>query len=200
MTCNFSFYYGPAKSHNLIQSKLLIWVREFVKLLPNIAIASLILVLGIYLANCLKIFLPKIFHRFTHHDALTNLFSSFIYILGIGVSIFAALTVLHFDKAVTSILAGAGIAGIALAFAFQEQIVIVPNKEIFQNSLENFSRSGKRRLDLTVGVSYGEDLERVRQITLQAVKAVSVLALTNRPGYSMTNLPTAPSTFLYSFG
>ena len=58
---------------------------------------------------------------------------------------------------------------------FQGQMVIVPNKDIFQNSLENYTRSGKRRIDLTVGVSYGEDLDRVRQITLQAVKSISVL-------------------------
>ena len=210
------------KAYYLIQSKLLIWLRELVKLLPNIAIASLILVLGIYAAKLVKKLSKKIFHRFTHHDTVSDLFSSFVYLLGIGITIFVALSVLHLDKAVTSILAGAGIAGIALAFAFQDiaanfmagillsirrplkigdlvksnevmgkvitinmrdtiiqtfqgQMVIVPNKDIFQNSLENFTRSGRRRIDLTVGVSYGEDLDRVKLITLQAVKAVTVL-------------------------
>jgi small conductance mechanosensitive channel len=53
-------------------------------------------------------------------------------------------------------------------------MVIVPNKDIFQNSLENFTRTGRRRIDLTVGVSYGEDLDKVKQVTLQAVKNVTV--------------------------
>jgi small-conductance mechanosensitive channel len=209
------------KAYLLIQSKLVIWLREFVKLLPNIIIASLVLVAGIFLAGLIRKLAAKVSQRFTHHDTLTNLFSTFIYIAGIGITIFIALSILHLDKAVTSILAGAGIAGIALAFAFQDiaanfmagillslrrplkigelvksgdimgkvvtinmrdtiittfqgQMVIVPNKDIFQNSLENFTRTGRRRIDLTVGVSYGEDLDKVKQVTLQAVKNVTV--------------------------
>ena len=210
------------KAYHLIESKLLLWLRDFVRLLPNIVIASLIIVLGFYAAKLIKKLSQKIFQRFTQHDTISNLFSSFVYLLAIGVTLFIALSVLHLDKAVTSILAGAGIAGIALDFAFhdiaanfmsglllsirrplvigdlvksndimgkvmtinmrdtiiqsfQGQLVIVPNKEIFQNSLENFTRSGKRRIDLTVGVSYGEDLDRVKQVTLEAVKNVTVL-------------------------
>ena len=48
-------------------------------------------------------------------------------------------------------------------------MVIIPNKDLLQNPIENYSLMGKRRMDLTVGVSYGEDLERVRDITLKAV-------------------------------
>lgn len=126
---------------------------------------------------------------------------------------------MRLDTAVTSLLAGAGIAGIALAFAFQDvaanfmsgiflslrrpirvgdivqvkeymgkvhhitlrdtvihtfrgQTVIIPNKEIFQNPIENYSLLGRRRMDLTIGVSYGEDLEKVRAVVLDAVKAL----------------------------
>ena len=210
------------KAYYLVHNKLAIWVRELVRLLPNIIIASLILVLGLYLAKIVRKFSVRVIHRFTNHSAVNNLFASFIYVVCIGVTLFIALSVLHLDKAVTSILAGAGIAGIALAFAFQDiaanfmagilisirrplrigdlvkskevfgkvtevnmretiiktlqgQLVFVPNKDIFQNSLENFTLPGKRRLDLSVGVSYGEDLQKVKDITLQAVKKVSVL-------------------------
>jgi small conductance mechanosensitive channel len=210
------------KAYQIIQTKLFAWFREFVRLLPNIALASLILVLGFFLAKVLKNFSTKIVRRFTHHEAVNNLFSSFVYITTVGVSFFVALSALHLDKAVTSILAGAGIVGLGLAFAFQDiasnfmagifltirrplkigdliktgdfmghvktinmrdtiiesfqgQFIIIPNKDIFQNSLQNFSRSGKRRIDLSVGVSYGDDLDKVKQVTLQAVKQVSVL-------------------------
>src|SRR3954470_21546848 len=108
------------KAYHLIESKLFVWLRELIRLLPNIAMASLVIVIGFFLAKLIKRFSQKIFHKFTQHDTITNLFSSFVYILSIGVTIFVALSVLHLDKAVTSILAGAGIAGIALAFAFQD--------------------------------------------------------------------------------
>ena len=216
------------KAYHLVESKLLLWIREFIRLLPNIAIASLVLVLGFFVAKLLRKFSQRLFHRFTQHDTVSNLFSSFVYILAVGVTLFVALSVLHLDKAVTSILAGAGIAGIALAFAFQDiaanfmagillsirrpivigelikckdimgkvitinmrdtiietfqgQLVIMPNKDIFQSSLENFTRSGKRRIDLTVGVSYEDDLDKVKQVTLQALKNVSVLEKDSQP-------------------
>lgn len=59
-------------------------------------------------------------HRFVTNRTLDGFFSSLIYIFLLGIVIFAALSVLQLDKAVTSILAGAGILGLALAFAFQD--------------------------------------------------------------------------------
>src|SRR5690606_15005979 len=118
--------------------------------------------------------------------------------------------------AVTSILAGAGIIGLAPAFAFQDiapnfksgifilvrkplkvggivlvqgfegkvvevnlrdtvidtfkgQLVIVPNKDVYQNPIENFSYLQKRRFDLPIGVSYGDDLDKVKQVALETI-------------------------------
>lgn len=180
------------------------------------------LVLGIFLAGLVRKVAARIIHRFTQHQTITNLFSSFVYVMAIGVTLFVTLSVLHLGKAVTSLLAGAGIAGLALAFAFQDiaanfmagillsirrpltigdlvkskeimgkvmtinmrdtliqtfdgQVVIVPNKDIFQNSLQNYTRSGKRRFQLTAGVSYGDDLDKVKRVATQAVKKITVL-------------------------
>ncbi len=63
--------------------------------------------------------LPKMM-RFVHNETLNELFSSLVYIFSLGITIFVALSILNLDKAVTSILAGAGIIGLALAFAFQD--------------------------------------------------------------------------------
>src|SRR5690606_23692674 len=59
---------------------------------------------------------------------------------------------------------------------FQGEYVIIPNKEVFQNAIENYSMLGKRRIDLTVGVSYGDDLEKVKRITLEALKGIANLS------------------------
>jgi small conductance mechanosensitive channel len=53
--------------------------------------------------------------------------------------------------------------------------VIVPNKQIYENPISNFTTLGRRRLDLDVGVSYGEDLERIEKITLGALKNIPYL-------------------------
>ncbi|WP_158829547.1 mechanosensitive ion channel family protein [Mucilaginibacter lacusdianchii] len=205
----------------LILDKLTLWLRDLVRLLPNIALAALILVVGFFVAKKLSNALKNVLRRFIHNQTLDNLFGSLIYIFLLGIVIFIALSVLKLDKAVTSILAGAGIVGLALAFAFQDiaanfmsgiflsvrrplyvgdivrikdfmgkveeinlrdtilrtfqgPMVIVPNKDVFQNPIENFSMLGKRRFDLNIGISYGEDLEKVKSITLDA--------LTDMPG------------------
>ena len=204
------------QAFELIVDKLSVWVQEFILLLPNIALAAVIMVFGIMVSKFIRKYIRKIFKKVFHNEALINLFTSLVYVFLLGVTLFVALSVLQLDKAVTSILAGAGIIGLALAFAFQDiaanvmsgivisirrplhigdvvkikdhmgviveinlrdsviktfqgQMVIIPNKDLLQNPIENYSLMGKRRMDLTVGVSYGEDLERVRDITLKAV-------------------------------
>lgn len=210
------------KAYQLVMQKLTLWLRELIRLLPNIAVAALILVVGFFIAKLARNLAKKLFKRIHHNETLKNLFTSLIYIFLLGVTVFAALSVLQLDKAVTSILAGAGIVGLALAFAFQDiaanfmsgiflslrrpihvgdivqikdfmgkveevnlrdtvirtfqgQMVIIPNKDVFQNPIENYSLLGKRRMDLTVGVSYGDDLEKVKEVTLRAVDGIKGL-------------------------
>lgn len=211
------------KAYQLIAQKLGEWLHGFIRLLPNILLAALILVIGIYLAGKIKKIALKLVKKISHNATLDSLFASVIHIFFIGVTLFIILSILQLDKAVTSILAGAGIIGLALAFAFQDiaanfisgifisfrrplyvgnivkikdymgkveevnlrdtiirtfqgQMVIIPNKEVFQNPIENFSLLGKRRIDLNIGVSYGDDLEKVKRITLEAVNGIEGLS------------------------
>jgi len=53
------------------------------------------------------------------------------------------------------------------------QIVHLPNKEVFQNPLENFSAAGRRRVDIPVTVPQGHDLDRAERITIAAVERVA---------------------------
>lgn len=206
-------------AYDLINDKITTWINEIIKLLPNIALAILILILGFFIANLFKKLLRKLVSRFINNKTLEKLFSNLVYIILLGVIIFIALSVLQLDKAVTTILAGAGILGLALAFAFQDiasnfmsgiflsirrpihvgdvvkikdymgkieeinlrdtvirtyqgQMVIIPNREVFQSPIENFTMLGKRRMDLEVGISYGDDLENVKKVTLAAVNGI----------------------------
>jgi small conductance mechanosensitive channel len=220
------------KALELIQRKLYDWMRDFIRMLPNLLLAALVIVVGLYLSKFISRFARKTFNRLSHGAVITNLFGSFVYIFCIGVTLFIALSILGLNKALTSMLAGAGIAGLAFAFAFQDiaanfmsgilitlrrpirvgdvvkvkdymgkvqtvnlrdtvvmtfqgQMVIIPNKEVLQNPIENFSLLGKRRMDLMVGVSYGENLQKVKDLTLEAVSSISGLS------------PADPITFFY---
>lgn len=50
------------------------------------------------------------------------------------------------------------------------QEVIIPNKEVLQNPLKNFSHNGRRRIEVNCGVAYGDDLEKVEEIAINAIK------------------------------
>jgi len=42
--------------------------------------------------------------------------------------------------------------------------VFIPNGKLLGDNIVNFSRKGTRRLDLVIGVSYGDDVRRVKQV------------------------------------
>jgi len=211
------------KITDLITDKVYGWGEAIIKLLPNIVMAAVVMALGLYIAKYIRSLSVKLTSKISKNQTLNNLFSTIVYFSFIGIVLFTVLSILNLDKAVTSILAGAGILGLALAFAFQDiaanfmsgifisfrkplkvgdivqikdymgkvreinlrdtlietfqgKTVIIPNKEVFQNPIENYTILRKRRFDLTVGVSYGDDLEKVRQITIDAVSGIEELS------------------------
>lgn len=56
--------------------------------------------------------------------------------------------------------------------------VFMPNGRIWGNEIKNFSRAERRRIDLTVGVGYGDDLDKAIA-ALKAVVAVEPRILTD---------------------
>jgi len=52
----------------------------------------------------------------------------------------------------------------------QGQEVIIPNKEVLQNPLINFSHNGRRRIDISCGVAYGDNLEKVKKVAIEAIE------------------------------
>ncbi len=203
----------------LIGKKLEIWYELLVKNIPNFAVALLVLIVFVLLAKVTRNLVNRILKKSISNRALENLISSTSYLVVIFVGLFIALGILHLDKTVTSILAGAGVIGLALGFAFQEIAsnfvsgifiavkkpyktgdivevvdylgevtsinlrtttittfdgieVYIPNKSMFTEPLKNFTSTPKRRLDISVGVSYSDDLEKVEKVTKEVVESV----------------------------
>jgi len=55
---------------------------------------------------------------------------------------------------------------------FDGLIVIIPNADVLSNTITNYTRADRRRIELPVGVSYGSDPATARQIVLEAVKNI----------------------------
>jgi len=54
----------------------------------------------------------------------------------------------------------------------QGQLVYVPNGEVFRAKLVNYTKSGQRRIDITCGVSYVDDLEKAKRVAVEAIEAL----------------------------
>jgi small conductance mechanosensitive channel len=209
------------KAWNLLVAKLLGWTRDFILLLPNLAVAVLVLVGFWLVAKLVRSLLLRLLSRVSHSEQVTRLLAQTVFVAFLATGFFISLGIVGLQKTVASLLAGAGILGLALGFAFQDiaanfmagiylsierpfrvghliqtkdflgvvqrvhlrwtevatpqgQLVLIPNKQVFENPIINYSTPGKRRVDLKLGVSYDDDLAKVRQVTLKTLEQVSV--------------------------
>jgi small conductance mechanosensitive channel len=205
------------KAWNLLADKVMGWTRDFILLLPNLAVAVAVLVGFWLLAKLARNLLHRLLRRVSHSEQVNRVLGQAVFLALVATGLFISLGILGLQKTVASLLAGAGIIGLALGFAFQDiaanfmagiylsiehpfraghliaskdiqgivkrvhlrwteirtpqgQIILVPNKQIFENPITNFSATGQRRVDLKAGVSYGDDLEKVRRVAVQALE------------------------------
>jgi small conductance mechanosensitive channel len=203
----------------LLARKLTGWGRAFILALPNFLLAITTVVVFWLLARAVRNLVLRLLRRVSHSEQVTYLLAQVVYIAVLAAGTFMALGILGLQKTVASLLAGAGIVGLALGFAFQDiaanlmagvylsvrrpfrrghlikaqdyfgvvqevnlrwtelltqqgQLVLIPNKQVFENPIMNYTIRGTRRVDLTLGVSYGDDLEKARQVALEAVAAL----------------------------
>lgn len=104
----------------LIYDKLHGWLQSAVKMTPNLVVAFLALLLFVVIARLVRKLAYRIIFRVTDTVTVSALFSTLLYILLLFVGVFIALDVMKLEKTVSSLLAGAGIIGLALGFAFQD--------------------------------------------------------------------------------
>jgi small conductance mechanosensitive channel len=211
---------GISKAWNLLTIKLTGWVRAFILALPNLVVAVLVLIAFWLFARLARNLSKRLLRRVSHSEPVNRLVCQTVYLAVLAAGVFVSLGILGLQKTVASLLAGAGILGLALGLAFQDiatnfmagiylsiqhpfraghliqsqdflgivervrlrwtalrtqqgQILLIPNKQVFENPITNYSATGIRRIDLEAGVSYGDDLEKVRRVAVRAVEQVS---------------------------
>ncbi|MEQ9499888.1 MAG: mechanosensitive ion channel [Deltaproteobacteria bacterium] len=115
---NWSETFG--RSYELIQSTLVEWFEAGVKNLPNFVVAVLVLIFAFFVGKIVRNTLRKVLVRTKLPDPVARIVAGLAYVGIICVGLFIALSVMDLNKTVTSILAGAGVVGLALSFAFQD--------------------------------------------------------------------------------
>ncbi|MEA9845179.1 mechanosensitive ion channel family protein [Xanthomonas campestris] len=72
--------------------------------------------------------------------------------------------------------------------AFDERMITLPNSTITTAPIINYSTLPTRRLEVTVGVGYGDDLKKAQQLLLQIAKDNPNILDTPAPFVQVTNL------------
>ncbi len=187
-----------------------------IKYLPEIVLSILVLLLSFLLARLFSRYSKRLSMRFTKNESVSHLISSVVSLLVLLFALFIIMDIFQLDKALTTLLTGAGVVGLAVGLAVQEPLinttsgvmmsmrdfyrigdvvrtngftgtiskitmrytilnkpsgeqVILPNKLVIQNPMENLSRKGILRVDLEVGVHYDSPLSRVQEVTEEAI-------------------------------
>jgi len=107
---------------NLVLDKLQNWFEIAVKMLPNVVVATITVIIFVMLSPVAGRLVARVADRLPYSASLGSLFSTLARVLIIVIGIFVSLSALELDKTVTSLLAGAGIVGLAMGFAFQDLI------------------------------------------------------------------------------
>lgn len=207
------------QTFTLVTDKLVEWGESLALMLPNLAVAVLVLVAFYWLSRGTTALLKRGLGRVMDNVQVVELLATIARVAVMAAGLVVALGILDLDKTVTSLLAGVGVVGLALGFAFQDlaanfmsgiimavrhqfatgdqvevmghfgrieavdlrsttlraptgQKVILPNRKVLDDAIVNFTADSKRRVDLQVGVAYGDDLPLVERVTREALESV----------------------------
>ena len=109
-----------SKTWEILTKEMNKWYVNTVEGIPNFILAIVLILIFVAIAKVVKKLMGRVAIRMTRNRAVVGLFQTLSYFIVILLGVFIALGVLNLEKTVTSLLAGAGVIGLALGFAFQE--------------------------------------------------------------------------------
>ncbi|SRX55945.1 mechanosensitive ion channel family protein [Aequorivita sp. CIP111184] len=95
------------------------WLDAIILKLPNFAVAVLVMVIFYFIAKGLKRLSYKILFRKIVDESVKQMLAKIVKAVVILIGFFVALGVMQLDKILTSVLAGAGVVGLAIGLALQ---------------------------------------------------------------------------------
>jgi small conductance mechanosensitive channel len=234
------------ESLDIIKNVIFDWYIAAIKSLPDFVAALVVLLIFIYSAKYLRKLVLKLLKSYSPSAAANNLIANISYVGMFSIGIMVALSFVNWDDTVNKLLAGAGIIGLGLSFAFQDiaanvfsgaviairrlvkigdiietngifgkveavgirsveinnlegQLVVIPSRQVLQNILKLYTLSGKRRVTLEVGVSYTDDLEHVKNVTLAAVENLCCMIDNESVEFFYTKFDESSINFIVRF-
>lgn len=99
--------------------KLTNWINELIEKTPNIIIATVLFIFGFYLSGVVKKLVVKLLEKRKVKLSARMMIGNIISIITVSAFLMFALNVLSLDNMLKTVLAGAGVAGLAIGLALQ---------------------------------------------------------------------------------
>jgi small conductance mechanosensitive channel len=223
---------------DLIQDKVYGWYVDTIKILPNLVVAIIIWSVAYFVAKLVRRLMHRLMFSISQSQSISSLIANLFYILVFCIGLFCGLNVLKLNKTVTTLLAGAGVIGLALGFAFQdltanlisgifiafhkpfqpgdvikttdytgriEKIelrsttmrtfdglhILMPNKNIFQNPITNYSRTPERRIEIDFSVPGKDSITDIKKIIGETLGKSSYAAKDKEVEFYITDIDQA---------
>jgi small conductance mechanosensitive channel len=140
-------------------AKLVGWLEALIVMTPNLLLALLAIAGAVLVGKWVKTSSRNLLKRVTHNDSISNLLASAAQVAVVVMALFFSLELLHLEKTVTSLLAGIGVVGLALGFAFQD---------IAANFMSGFLMAWNRPFKVDDLVEVADHRGRVKEIAFRA--------------------------------
>ncbi|KJD32881.1 mechanosensitive ion channel protein MscS [Tamlana nanhaiensis] len=103
---------------NLI-NKLQGWLSAIIQNIPNLILAIVVMVASYFIATYIKKIVLKLVNKRVKQQSISNMIAKISAVIIVLTGLFLALGILNLSKMLTSLLAGAGVAGLAIGLALQ---------------------------------------------------------------------------------
>ena len=233
-------------SWKLILQKLEGWSDRIVLNLPNIILATLVILVGLKVIKITRGLLKKTIEKHIPNESLRQLINNVIAVFFYLLLFVIILGILGLQKPLTAVLASAGVAGLAVGLALQDpltnifsgaimsvrdvfhindmvetngyigivkeislkttviqtlsgEMVHIPNKMVLQNPIKNFTTNNIRRVQIDCGISYGENLAKVKKVAIEAVNEMALPTVDRPVEFLYTGYADSSITFMLRF-
>ncbi|BAO56385.1 mechanosensitive ion channel family protein [Nonlabens marinus] len=99
--------------------KMETWWDAIILRMPNLAVAILVMVVFYFIAKGTSSLLRRVFRKYLGNQSVRRIIIKVVFACILFIGFFVALSVMDLDKALTSLLAGAGVVALAIGLALQ---------------------------------------------------------------------------------
>jgi len=168
---------GATDAVSKLWDKLDGWLDAVILKLPNFILAVLVIIIFYFIARGVSKLVKKLVLRKVKEESIKQIIGQMVFALTIIIGFFIALGVMDLNKVLTSVLAGAGVVGLAIGLALQGTL---------SNTVSGFILSFLPKISLGDWIETNDDKGFVTEINLRNVTI-------QRPDNNLTIIPN--STF-----